>query len=190
MKVDARTKYTKKIIRDCFFNLLKEKPLNRITVKEICEQADINRTTFYRYYEDPFDLMDQIEKELLDSFQSYIRTFANRDIKSAIEAMFSAIANNREVYQILISENGDRQYIHRMVTDSYHIFRKNWEKQYPKLTENQCRWLYYYIAQGCVTITIDWLNSGMKESPAEMASFIAEIDHTVLDHKYIVSHNT
>ncbi len=43
MKTDARTQYTKKVIRECFFELLKETPLNKITVKGICERAQINR---------------------------------------------------------------------------------------------------------------------------------------------------
>lgn len=75
MKNDARARYTKRRIRECFFELLKDTPLNKITVKSICDKAEINRTTFYRYYSDPFDLMEQIEYELITSFQSYAREF-------------------------------------------------------------------------------------------------------------------
>ena len=48
--MDRRIRYTKKIIKETFLNLLEEKELNKITVSEICRISDINRETFYRYY--------------------------------------------------------------------------------------------------------------------------------------------
>ena len=51
---------TKQGIRDSFFILLKEKPINKITVSDIIRQADINRSTFYFYYDDIFDMIEQI----------------------------------------------------------------------------------------------------------------------------------
>ena len=57
--MDRRIKYTKKIIKDCFFELLSEKDINKITVSELCNKADINRATFYRYYIDIYDYDDR-----------------------------------------------------------------------------------------------------------------------------------
>lgn len=185
MKADIRTKYTKKVIRECFFELLKENPLNRITVKAICEKADINRTTFYRYYKDPFDLMEQIEDDMLAAFRSHAKATMPIDMKSALESMFSAITNNQEMYLILISENADRSYIRKMIVETYDMFKNSLAKNYSNLSDNQRRWMYYYIAQGSISITLDWLNRGLKETPAEMAAFIAEMNAAVLEHKFI-----
>lgn len=184
MKSDIRTKYTQKVIRETFFELLKETPLNKITVKAICEKANINRTTFYRYYKDPFDLMERIEDELLAAFRSHIRETKNIDMKSAIEAMVSAVIHNQQIWKILISDNADRFYIHKMITNTYDMFKAGFARNYPTLTDNQRRWLYYYIAQGSISITIDWLGGGMKETPAEMASFISELNLINLNHKF------
>lgn len=52
MKTDARIRYTRQTIQQVFIDLLKQKPLGKITVKEICEKAQINRSTFYKHYED------------------------------------------------------------------------------------------------------------------------------------------
>ncbi len=182
MKTDIRTKYTKKVIRECFFELLKENPLNKITVKAICEKADINRTTFYRYYKDPFDLMEQIENEMMAAFRSHAKATMPVDMKSALETMFSAIIHNQEMYLIMISDNADRSFIRKMILETYDLFKDSLAKNYPLLSDNQRRWVYYFIAQGSVSITIDWLNRGMQESPAEMATFIAQLDQAVLEH--------
>jgi AcrR family transcriptional regulator len=59
--MDRRTKYTKKMIKDTLIDLLLEgKDITKVTVSEICEIADINRATFYRYYLDIFDLLDKM----------------------------------------------------------------------------------------------------------------------------------
>lgn len=61
MATDRRVKYTKMILRQSLIEVLKEKPISRLTIKELCERADINRATFYSHYSDQFDLLKQIE---------------------------------------------------------------------------------------------------------------------------------
>ena len=55
---DARVQKTRNNIHQVFFKLLKEKPISRITVSEICQQCQINRSTFYKHYADPYDLLE------------------------------------------------------------------------------------------------------------------------------------
>ena len=61
--MDLRIKKTKRAIRSAFYELIKEKPLEKITVREIAERAEINKTTFYAHYETVYDLVDQLEQE-------------------------------------------------------------------------------------------------------------------------------
>lgn len=63
---------SKKSIFDAFVNLRSKKELRKITVKELCEKALINKSTFYTYYEDMFDLSDKIESEVVDGIVSTI----------------------------------------------------------------------------------------------------------------------
>lgn len=49
MKSDARVRYTRMVIKNAFITLLKRKPLNKISVKQVCELAEINRATFYKH---------------------------------------------------------------------------------------------------------------------------------------------
>ena len=49
MKQDARVRYTQKVLKEVLLQLLEQKPVNRITVKEVCERAELNRTTFYTH---------------------------------------------------------------------------------------------------------------------------------------------
>ena len=65
-KLDARKRYTQMILKQSFLKLLKEKPVNKITVKELCQLSQINRATFYTHYSDCFALLESIENELID----------------------------------------------------------------------------------------------------------------------------
>jgi len=51
-KLDRRVKYTRMVLKESFINLLEKKDISQITIKEICEDADINRATFYAHYND------------------------------------------------------------------------------------------------------------------------------------------
>ncbi len=65
--MDLRTERTKRSITNAFLELRKNKPLEKITVKELSELAFINKATFYTHYHDIYDLSDQIEDEFMDS---------------------------------------------------------------------------------------------------------------------------
>ena len=74
MATDARVRYTKMVITQSFIKLLGKKPLSRITVKEICEAAELNRATFYKHYLDVYDLLDKMEAQFLEELSSVLRS--------------------------------------------------------------------------------------------------------------------
>ena len=67
---DRRVKYTLLALRSSLLELMRKKDISRITVKELCERADVNRGTFYAHYASPVDLLEQIERELLEEVLS------------------------------------------------------------------------------------------------------------------------
>lgn len=64
---DRRIMMTRKLLRDAFLKLLQEKPVHAISVKELCDAAGINRTTFYNHYGSPYDLLDELSESFLSS---------------------------------------------------------------------------------------------------------------------------
>ena len=82
-KPDRRVLKTKKAIRNALAQLLAEKELEEITVKEVADTADINRKTFYNYYAGVHQVIDEIENEIISTFDQAIREVdACRDIKN------------------------------------------------------------------------------------------------------------
>ncbi len=79
--VDKRVVRTKKAIRNAFTELLAEKDLNYITIKDIADRANINRKTFYNYYNGIYQLIDEMEKDVVDKFELM---FSDVDIASSL----------------------------------------------------------------------------------------------------------
>ena len=77
-KLDRRVRYTKQVIKDSFLELLENNNYEDITVKAVCQKADINRATFYSHYETLSALMEEIEyekgKQLFDLIDDILTT--------------------------------------------------------------------------------------------------------------------
>ena len=86
--VDRRVRKTKKILRECLTQLLKEKKIQDITVRELTEMADLNRGTFYLHYKDVFDLLEQTEEELLTAFRQLLNRLNSKNTDNELVPLF------------------------------------------------------------------------------------------------------
>ena len=71
-KEDRRVRRTKKLLTQALTQLLQEKQINEITVKELTDLADMNRGTFYLYYKDMFDMLEKIEDGMFEALDAIV----------------------------------------------------------------------------------------------------------------------
>jgi AcrR family transcriptional regulator len=84
VKNNTRTIITRRILKESLLELMQEKPVSKISIKEICDLSEMSRSTFYLHYQDQFELLADIEKEVLE------KTFENlRKIDSPMNTMES-----------------------------------------------------------------------------------------------------
>lgn len=171
MASDARVRYTKMIIKQQFAGLLKEMPLKRVTVKEICDRAEINRATFYRYYNDPYDLMDQIEEEFLTDLMKKLEQSSTKGIKENFLVIMEKMKENIALYQALFSENGDRKFLERLIMLCYQGSAVALQQRFGHLSLHEQEYLYYFLANGCSGILTQWVSGGMETPIDQVADF-------------------
>ena len=80
MNNDRRVKRTRNAIQSAFSKLILEKELNKITVKELCELADINKSTFYLHYRDIYDLAEQYKQNLAQKICNIVLEYEIKDL--------------------------------------------------------------------------------------------------------------
>jgi len=116
--IHRKIRYTRMVIRDALMELMKTKSILTISIKDICELADISRSTFYAHYRDQYDLLRQIEEETLAYFENMLEKYrdkhSRKETYQMVEEMLTYIANNGNSIQVLLSENGDLSFQKKM----------------------------------------------------------------------------
>lgn len=97
---------TKEKIDEVFTDLIIRKDISRITVKEICDKAEINRSTFYSYYADVYEMLELLEEHIISSIQAdeiiYSISSGNIDAKDFFDMIFRISQENSNIPFILI----------------------------------------------------------------------------------------
>lgn len=123
--MDLRVVKTKKNIRDAFLQLRKKYSIDEIKVNMLCENAMINKTTFYNHYQDIYELSEELEKEAVESFLNNFKdidmmlTDANRFIKG----MHVALEQNNDMLHTVFRDNMD-ELILRMEKSIHKFYAK------------------------------------------------------------------
>ena len=103
--MDLREKKTKRSIKNAFIQLRTKKPLERITVKELSELAQISKATFYLHYHDIYDLSDQLQKEVIKDVLSGLEQpdLSIQDVSAFVSALFHSFYAQQSLINILFS---------------------------------------------------------------------------------------
>lgn len=165
-KEDHRTRLTKMMITNAMTDLLKEKPIQNITVKELCERAEINRATFYLHYENIYHLLEQMENDILIHLEKLLQenTVISRDIKAAgpnafISSLVIFFEKNKELCSILLGEYGDPKFVSKVIEISREKSVREYQKLYPQATSMQVDIFFTFIANGFLGLLKYWLNN-------------------------------
>ena len=171
-KVDRRVIKTRRQLKKGLAALMKEKSVNQITVKELVEEVDINRSTFYLHFKDIQDLLREIEENMEAQIKRAIEEHpivsGNENAFYFIEDMFRVLDEEREISKALIGPNGDMGFIHRIERIIKENSRETLEKMFPGKKED-LKYLYAVCLSGCLGLVKVWLNEGEEKSPEEMA---------------------
>lgn len=169
-------KYTKKIIMDTFMNLLEDNSLDKISVKDIVEECEINRNTFYYYYSDIYDLLEDVfrtetEKFLVGEVREDITFF--EEYRRAADI----ILNYRKAV-IHIYNSRKRDVLHNYLqTVSFELigrFVRRESKGYD-ISAQDIEYIIRFYSYAIVGNTMDWIE---RKMPTVNENFILKISNT------------
>ncbi len=172
-KEDRRVRRTKKLLTLALTDLMQQKQIKDITVTELTEKADMNRGTFYLYYRDIFDMIEKIEDEMFNGLDRIIELHGN-DITSdqttpILAELFSLIQENQEICRVLLSPNGDMNFLHRLDEVMHEKILNTWIEARGQLNNDSFDYYYSFVVFGCTGLIHAWVNRSCKESAEEMA---------------------
>lgn len=170
---DRRIKITKRMLKDTLIELLKEKDIYHVSIRELCENADVNRTTFYKYYGSQFDLLADMEKDILDFIEKSVMHNETESVK-IISSICSYLEENLEFIRLIINNNVDPTFANKLFAiDS--IKQEAIKKFYGCKSEAEREYFYNFLTYGTFRMVCVWLNKHERESPEAFAKLINQI---------------
>ena len=183
----AESKYFNTAIRfdKALLSLLEKKPFEYITIREICETAEVNRSTFYLHYENTSDLLKETTTYVLDNFASYfsidaesvITQFTNCDLQDLkfinekyLYPYLSFIKDNQQVFSAVLSQptTFDAKSIFKRLFDN--IFIPILDRfHYPRDEQN---YVMMFYLNGITAIITEWLKDGCQKSIEDISAII------------------
>lgn len=179
MKTDARVTYTRKIIRETFIELLRKQPINKITVKKICESAQINRTTFYKHFADPYDLMQNIEDETIEELFHLIDESNDKSFEQTMFVILNAVQENKAFYQTVFYNQDAHGFNEKLILLCYQAKQPEINRKLFLSTIKEQEWFYYFMTQGLCSILDCWIKDGMNDNTQMISRFLGKM-HVIL----------
>ena len=163
-KTDRRVRKTKAQLRAGLAKLMQTKSIKEITVKELVDEVDINRSTFYLHYTDIYQMLESIEDELEGEINQIVNNHVDSYYKESfpmIKEILEVLWDNRDICNALLGSNGDMAFVLRMESiisqHSLHVLTTTFATDVTNIK---------YAYAFCLT----WLESGdTTDTPLQMA---------------------
>lgn len=167
---NQRVRLSKMLLKNALITLLNEKPLEKITIYELCAKAQLNRVTFYKYYGSQYDLLTDIENDCFHKLEEILSDNAS-DGEDCLCRMLDALLADEEHFKVLINALPDKDFSTKLfdlptirhqldmaILDTFTVEERN----------ELC--LFFY--QGGYAVIREWLNRENRQSSKKMATFL------------------
>ena len=172
-KDNRSTRRTRSAIREALAEMLAVKPLGKITVQELIDKANICRTTFYAHYEDLYDLLGEMENDILSEIREGLEGLDQAPIRveeqyPAIEAVVAVYAKHEKLIRLLNGPNGDPAFDARLQDTIYQLTRDLRKvKEGDVFDEERHRLYSCYVISGGISVLNRMLSANLPIDPAE-----------------------
>ena len=167
--------FTKKEIIKTFFSLLEQKPLSKITVKNIVESCGINRNTFYYYYKDIYDLVDDIFNIETEKVTSQNPVHGHWQ-EGCLQSMHYLVDHAMIIHNVFNSIKLEtiKAYLFKTAHRLLITFSNS-------VTEGDCvpeedkNFIANFYSHAFVGIFLDWIRGGMKQEPEKFIGLMGRM---------------
>lgn len=186
-KNESRYQSTAILFDEALINLLEHKDIDYITIKEICNKAGVNRSTFYLHYENISDLinecMEYVNQKFLSKFEQDTGLFIEKINESELEELYlikskylipylNFIKENKNIFKATFLNPNGMQASKRMISlEKYVIFPIM--KRY-KIPEEKTKYILSFYLHGIIAIIKEWVKNDCYETIEEIENIIIE----------------
>ena len=172
---DRRARRSRRLLKASLLELMKHKTFSEISVRDVTDEADMNRATFYLHYSGTAELLQSVEEDLLSELQALVdahmqETVAIGSVNPVFEPVLDFLVEHRETCAVLFASSeasGFFQSLQRLVHENGAPLVRTWFRpEDPWLTE----YLLNFLAWGFIGLLAEWFEKDMALPKAELLS--------------------
>ena len=174
---------TKRMMKDALMELLEQRPLSTVSVTDLCARADVNRSTFYSYYDNLTQLLREAEDDLIAQLPSAMpideQSDPVRQLTEGFTLFFGYVRRHARDFDVLLRA-GDPSFSERLMDTIMERFRKpdsGTENPLPK------SWGYIYAVNGTIGLIREWIRGGFPIPEGEFAVLVLRMGFRANDLK-------
>ncbi len=173
MSENQRVRLSKQLLRQSLLELLNEQSIHKISVREICDRAQVNRSTFYKYYGSQYDLFQEMEDEILNHVNHHLAVAPSAlagDL-SQVTKLVAFVGENAALCKILINHNVDPNFPDALI--NIPSLRRWIDTHFPPAyTKAEMEYVYALVVNGGYTVIKMWINKEDREPPDVIAGIL------------------
>lgn len=160
----------KKAIAKSFMELSKYKSVKEIRISDITQACSISRQTFYHYFQDKYEVIEYIYEPATRKLSEF--SLGNSSFHEAFLDMFYECYNNKEYYMSIVSYKGQNSFEDYAFKGNYNFYTNFFAHKQKEDLVKSLEIEIKYACSGTVYTVINWIRSGMKETPEYMVDKI------------------
>ncbi len=158
---------TKAMIKDAMLELLSEKTLPKITVRELCLKADVNRATFYKYYDNPYALMDEMNNDFLAKIDKYVGEISMEN--GGLIPLLKYVEENVKMCKILVESYVENNFVEAVFRQP--AVAKQIAASFLGNTDNP--YLQDFVIYGTCSVILKWIRNDCPEPAEQFGKYLA-----------------
>ena len=170
--MNQRIALTKKLLKHSLIELLQTQSIYQISIRELCQNAEINRSTFYKYYGSQFDLLAEMEADLLENIEHTLSVHEG-DTENVIEQIIVYLERDIDFVRLLFNSNVDPDFPKKLFSLKSLYASSNAAASFR--SEKEYEYYSCFILHGTYEIVHKWINKENREPPAWVASLIFKL---------------
>lgn len=177
-KTDRRVIKTKHAIFKAFVELLNEKDVNQITITDIAKKANINRKTFYNYYSDAYEVMEEIESLTVEAFINNMGTveFTNMaDFLTEIFIKFTETVNKDLEFFNLLFKTNNRSFLIVKIVEALKEYVQKRIEESNELDIPRFEVVSNFYLSGVLSVYMNWFMNNYDQSIEEISALLTEL---------------
>lgn len=174
-KTDRRVQKTKSALYEALIHLLHTQNVMEVSVSNLCELANVNRSSFYKYYSMPADILREREAQIFENFYKRWQKGNASSVRDAILHQLYAVQKEQEFCRLMFSPNGLPGFLESLALGLQKQCVENFQKQNPDLTTSQAEYLFLFWAKGAQGVIEQWAKNGCIQSPEEVADMVSQV---------------